>query len=169
MEIEKSCTFLDFLKDLYTQNECTFRNSTPYESRKRLAMQFENVQNFFFFETFAVINRSLKSIQFVHFYSKLSVIIHFKSRSISHFVASSRFFLPFFFVRSTKFTLTIGEHCSAPAVTHYINQSKNIHPINYATKCVRNSNAMNSKVFFFYFYMIFFCSNCVYICFSTRF
>lgn len=41
-----------------------------------------------------------------------------------------------FFVSMTKLVLTIGVYCSTPAVTHYINQSKNIRLINYATKCV---------------------------------
>lgn len=37
----------------------------------------------------------------------------------------------------TKLMLTIGVYCTTPAVTHYINQSKNTLLINYAAKYVR--------------------------------
>lgn len=52
------------------------------------------------------------------------------------FISSFSFIQIYFSSFSSKLTLTIGVNCSAPAVTHSINQSKNILLINYVTKCI---------------------------------
>lgn len=63
----------------------------------------------------------------------LSIALHWNT---SHFEET-------FFIESllysclmTKLMLTIGVYCNSPAVTHYINQSKNTLLINYAAKYV---------------------------------